>query len=73
MGLTTPTLVEETGKSCHFTARGVPLQVLYSVSPTPALKKKAPREIYEENDEAPGAAGCGNIHLAFAAFLLLLP
>lgn len=73
MGLTTLTLVEETGKSCHFTARGVPFQVLYSVSPTPPYKKKAPEEIYEENNKATGAAGCGKIYLALPPTILLLP
>lgn len=58
MGLTTLTL-EETGKSCHFTAGGVPFRVLYSVSPTPPYKRKAPEEICEENNKTTGAAGCG--------------
>lgn len=65
MGLTTPTLVEEAGKSCHFTAGAVPFQALHSLPPTPTLKKKAPEEICEENTEvAGGAARCGKIYLA---------
>lgn len=60
MGLTTPAL-EETGKSCHFTAGGVPLQALYFVS---RKEKKVPEEICEGNNRAVGAAGCGKIYLA---------
>lgn len=40
IGLTTLTLVEETGKTCHFTAPGVPFRQLYSVSLTPTPKRR---------------------------------
>lgn len=40
MGLPTLMLVEETGKSCHFTAWWVPFQALYSVSPTHTQKRR---------------------------------
>ena len=67
MGLTTLTLVEETGSH-------VILQLRSSFSGTLSPKKekkKVPEEIYEENHKAAGAAVCRKIYLASLRYYCL--
>lgn len=80
MGLTTLTLVEETGKSCHFTAQGVPFQTLCLLK---RKKKKVAEEIYEEKsshwscrlqEELPGLTThyCFLLDIKTKAFIFLI-